>query len=253
MTEEEKRKARIRAIKNQYMTGDGKVDKIDTRMKNTDIDEFVRRQKERRMIKDIEGDAIRERLDMKRRALRKQALKGVGSLKGIPGKLAGKIPALGAIAGPLAALAMGAKPDDALASGLGSDDVGAGSDEVGDMGLSRADRLMAERKALEGASERRLADLPEGLADMRKKERDTIKFPDMNIPYDPAGHGTPEAEKHNLERSRIVKDLNEASGTTIADYMDEMKRKGMEFKDGGMKEDFTEFLKELLRRKKGDK
>ena len=168
MTEEEKKKARLKAIRDKFMIGEAKVDKIkthmggktprgftehvkDDKMVSTPIEEFVRKQQERRMIKDIEGDAIRERADMARRKARRAALKGMGSKAG---KLLGKIPALGSLLGPAATLALTGNPNEALASALDSEDLGEGSDVIEDMGLSRAERLMAERRALEAMKKR---------------------------------------------------------------------------------------------------
>lgn len=64
-------------------------------------------------------------------------------------KAAQKTPIVGSLLGPAVTLALTGDPNEALASAVDSDALGEGSDEVGDLGLSRADRLRAERKAIE--------------------------------------------------------------------------------------------------------
>jgi hypothetical protein len=218
----------LKKLKETHMVGEGKVDRlkthmggktkkgftehIDDKMRSPGIEEFKRREAERRMIKDIEGDAIRERNDMQRRKLKKQALRGAGSLKGIPGKagkLVGKLPILGTLMGPAITMALGGTPNDALASALDSDNLGEGTDQVGDMGLSNADRLMAERRALEGMKERKLEEMPDTMADVRKRDRGIMKTADM-------------------------------------DMVDDIAKGRESYKDGGMKDPKLEALKKLL-------
>lgn len=70
------------------------------------------------------------------------------------GRHIGKAPGvIGAIGSGIAAVAAG-NPNEALASALGSDNIGSGSDAVGDMKLSRAELLNAERKQIRAAKER---------------------------------------------------------------------------------------------------
>ncbi len=231
MDEKEAKLRQLKKLKEKYMVGEGKPERIDkymggktpegytekistkmggktpkgfgekinTKMSSPGIEEFVRRQKERRMIKDIEGDAIRQAKDLARRKMRRQALKSMGSgasdLARKVGKLGGKIPALGALVGPALTMALGGSPNDALASALDSEDLGKGSDAVGDMGLSNADRLMAERRALEGMQQRKLEDMPDTMADVRKRDRGIMETADMDIVEEEAtGKPSPKIE-----------------------------------------------------------
>jgi hypothetical protein len=79
--------------------------------------------------------------------------KGTGKAAKTAGKMLGKVPGLGAIAGPALALLASGNPNDAMASFAGSDNIGEGSDETGDMDISRADLGDIERRAIEGRSD----------------------------------------------------------------------------------------------------
>lgn len=163
---DEKKLAKLKALKERFMVGEGKTEHLNTRMggktpkgftEHIPSDKMVGNIEEYKQRKALQQMASEARDDAKRQAkkiARSKALKNMGSgssrLASKVGKLGGKIPVLGALAGPAITMALGGTPNDALASALDSENLGEGSDQVGDMGLSNADRLMAERRAMSG-------------------------------------------------------------------------------------------------------